>query len=522
MSKSPVQFFILLLLPVACLWFVLINHLRVEWAVNPQYSYGKVVPFLCLYLLWRRSRQPEIGVPGEIPSSICYFLFAFCALLYAPTRLIQVANPEWRLVSWTLAIEVIGLTLLTIYFAFGSRVLARYEFPICYFFVAVPWPTLIEEPLIQGLTRLDTNAVAELLGWIGIPAMPHGNVIEVATGVVGIDEACSGIRSFQATLMISLFLGEIYRLGTGQRLLLVTEGFLMAFSFNVVRSFLLTYIAASQGMAAIASWHDPAGVTILVVCFICLWLVAAWFCKKQGAKNRSQGAEACEQSRKEKTESKNAFQLPVFKNVRRLAIALLVWLVLVEVGVEWWYRSHEAHVQVAAQWDIAWPVDNPAFKELPLPEQSRQILRYDEGRSAVWLENNLTWQAVFLRWKPGQTAVHLAQNHTPDVCLSAAGHTLKSISVQEWFEVNGLRMPFSFSEVMDTPKPAFIFYCLWNDRANTQGFETMLLTYGNRLAPVLAGVRNPGQRSLEIAVTGSDSPAQASIEFRRELQKLVR
>src|SRR5690349_21242213 len=42
---------------LAFLWFVLINHLRVEWAVNPQYSYGWAVPFLCLYLAWRTLRE---------------------------------------------------------------------------------------------------------------------------------------------------------------------------------------------------------------------------------------------------------------------------------------------------------------------------------------------------------------------------------------------------------------------------------------------------------------------------------
>lgn len=31
-------------LPLAWLWFVLINHLRIEWSVNPQYTYGWAAP----------------------------------------------------------------------------------------------------------------------------------------------------------------------------------------------------------------------------------------------------------------------------------------------------------------------------------------------------------------------------------------------------------------------------------------------------------------------------------------------
>jgi hypothetical protein len=170
---------------------------------------------------------------------------------------------------------------------------------------------------------------------------------------------------------------------------------------------------------------------------------------------------------------------------------------------------------------VAWPVSNPAFTELALPERTRQILRYDEGRSAAWAEGGSKWQAVFLRWRPGRTAIHLAQNHTPEVCMTAAGYTLDSISPQEWFEVNGLRMPFLAYQAMDAPRPFYVFYCLWDDRVSAQGFATMSLTYGNRLAPVLAGLRNPGQRSLEIAVTGPASAAGAKAAVRAELEKIL-
>jgi hypothetical protein len=54
--------------------------------------------------------------------------------------------------------------------------------------------------------------------------------------VLGIDEACSGVRSLQATLMVSLFLGEIHRLKIGARVALVAIGFGAAFLTNIGRS----------------------------------------------------------------------------------------------------------------------------------------------------------------------------------------------------------------------------------------------------------------------------------------------
>jgi exosortase/archaeosortase family protein len=241
-------------------------------------------------------------------------LFALLAFLYAPVRLVQAANPVWTLVSWGLALVVIGLTLWFLRLALPSPSwregdrrsdevtspsplwgeggrrpdevfplsavqrcrFSDFIFPIGFFLVAVPWPSVIEGPLIQGLTRADARVTVELLGWLGIPALPHGNVIQVATGEVGIDEACSGIRSFQATLMISLFLGELYRLSGVRRAALCLGGFAMSFLFNLARMSLLVWVAASKGIAAIAAWHDPAGVTILVACFGGLWALAVW------------------------------------------------------------------------------------------------------------------------------------------------------------------------------------------------------------------------------------------------------
>lgn len=101
------------------LWFILINRLRIAWTLIPQYSYGWAVLFLCAFLVWQRihNRRPrttdlrplssDICLP---PTSICYFILAFLAILYSLVRLVQAANPVWTLVSWGLALVVIGLT----------------------------------------------------------------------------------------------------------------------------------------------------------------------------------------------------------------------------------------------------------------------------------------------------------------------------------------------------------------------------------------------------------------------------
>src|SRR3979411_3485216 len=63
----------------ALLWFPVINHLKSEWSVNPQYAYGWTVPFVALYLIWKRwSERPAPSRPASQKGPLTIIiLFAF-------------------------------------------------------------------------------------------------------------------------------------------------------------------------------------------------------------------------------------------------------------------------------------------------------------------------------------------------------------------------------------------------------------------------------------------------------------
>src|ERR1700691_3137845 len=57
----------LVLFALGACWFLFFNELRVEWQVNPQYSYGYLVPLLGAALLWRRWPDRPAACPRQIP-----------------------------------------------------------------------------------------------------------------------------------------------------------------------------------------------------------------------------------------------------------------------------------------------------------------------------------------------------------------------------------------------------------------------------------------------------------------------
>src|SRR5439155_1277417 len=80
----------------------------------------------------------------------------------------------------------------------------------------------------------------------GIPAQLEGNLIRIPNGLVGVNEACSGVRSLQTSLMIGLLFGELKRLSIFRRVMLVFAAAAIAFFGNCARAFFLVWIAATR------------------------------------------------------------------------------------------------------------------------------------------------------------------------------------------------------------------------------------------------------------------------------------
>src|SRR2546430_14713376 len=102
----------------AFFWFELINQLKAEWWLNPQYNYGLIVPLLALYLFWKRWRTRPEAVPPTAAAfpTVCIFL---AAALFLPIRFLAEANPDWRMLSWGLAFVVVLVSLLFLYLIGG-------------------------------------------------------------------------------------------------------------------------------------------------------------------------------------------------------------------------------------------------------------------------------------------------------------------------------------------------------------------------------------------------------------------
>lgn len=492
----------------AFLWAEVIWQLSVEWSLNPQYGYGWSVPFLSLYLIWQRwPRRPLPGPANARGWPIASMVF--CALLLFPIRFVGEANPDWRLLSWALALSAVVASISYLFLVGGWTWLRYFGFPIAFFLVAVPWPSHFEQVVIQNLMRMVATINVSLLNIAGVPALQHGNVIEVGAGFIGIEEACSGVRSFQATLMVSLFLGEFYSFTIARRVRLVIAGALLAFFCNLVRTAFLVWLGAQRGINAIEAWHDPAGLTILLVCLFGLWLLSLMMRRSSQPAAESRYID-------------NKFaSLRLF---RPLLVTLALWMLLAEVGVQLYYRFHRSSV-ANAKWAVQWPTSESSYKPMPIPAGTKNLLRYNQGNAGIWkASDGHLWMMYFFRWLPGRSGGLAVKIHRPDICLPATGMTMNRDNGTRSLNVNGVDLHIHSYRFDDRGAPLHVFYCYWDASSSHQNgaaAEQEDWTARGRLLALLKPRPEIGA-VLELIVWGYQDDGEADQAMQRELESRVR
>jgi exosortase len=421
-----------------------------------------------------------------------------------PLRVIEEANPDWRSLGWILALLMVSYTLVSLTRVGGPPWLKHFAFPVCFPLVAVPWPVRLENPIVQNLMRTVTYCAVEIAGWIGVGAYQVGNVIELRNGFVGVDDACSGVRTLQAGIMVALVLGELLSLERTKRLALVVCGCAWVFVCNVFRATALVILAARSGFDSLGRWHDLIGTLALVLGLAGL-LGLAWLW-------RSDAAPSVARAGKSEPGESFAAQLIAF-----------AWLIAVFGSTEFWYRSHERQFVERPRWQIRWPRGNDTFQLLPVADTTRTILRCDDTSSAAWEDpGGVRWWSFFARWKPGRAALQLVRSHSPEVCLPAAGRTFRREQPPLTMEAGSVSLDFRVYEFEQAGRPLFVFVSIQDDKRGTStpdpGPEWN--TRG-RLLAAWRGRRNLGQRLLEIAVTGFDDSGRAREAAAQTVKEIV-
>jgi len=275
------------LLPSGLAMSWLIWRARWYWTHNPELQFGWIVLMLCAYVFWeawdRRPRAQYRWSWANVSMMAGGLLVLFYAQLYQAAFGITTEGMS------ALGMGAVLFTTGNFSYVFGRPGVRLFFFSFALLFVALPVPETIYYPLVAALKSAVAAANVQLLRLFGIPAIQVGSAIRLPNCLVGIDEACSGIRSLQSAVMATLFIGHLTLRWFPSKTALLVSGMGLAVLGNLGRSLFLSFTANRKGPEALAAVHDTAGWSILLFTAIGVAVLAWLFARFERVVIRSQG-----------------------------------------------------------------------------------------------------------------------------------------------------------------------------------------------------------------------------------------
>lgn len=276
-SKSISPGTLALLLPSLLAMAWLVTRAKWFWNNQPDLEFGWVVLMLCAYLFyeaWEKRPAPSVHMRWWVVSG-----------MIAGAAILLFVQSYWAVFGMHAAtVQGLGIGLLCLVGAnlgmvFGWEGIKRFAFPFGFILIALPLPGIIYGPIVSGLQSKVATVNTEILNLMGIPAERVGSLIHLPNGTVGIDEACSGVRSLQSTIMAALFIGYVSLQSNVLRVTLLTLGMGLAVVGNLGRSLYLCLMAHWHGIDSVNKVHDAAGWSVLAFTAAGV-IVLAWLINK--------------------------------------------------------------------------------------------------------------------------------------------------------------------------------------------------------------------------------------------------
>lgn len=260
---------------VAMAW--LISRAQWFWSHDRDLQFGWVVVLLCAYLFYEAwEKRPAIA--WRLRAWAGGLLVAGLGLLFL-VQIYEATMGAGAPTTLGLAMGVMLVVAGNLGLAYGWPGIRTFGMSFGFLMIAMPVPSGIQGPIVATLQNKVAWVNTEVLNLLGVPATQVGSLIHLPSGTVGVDEACSGIRSLQSTIMATVFIGYLTLQRISLQALLLGCGIALAIFGNLVRSLYLSLTANARGVEAIENVHDTAGWSILAFTAVGVVFIS-WFFKK--------------------------------------------------------------------------------------------------------------------------------------------------------------------------------------------------------------------------------------------------
>lgn len=252
------------LLLIAVGWAYLFRNefplLITQWNYD-DYSYCYLVPLVTAYVAWQK--REEITLSPDAASWP-----GFIGLLLAGVFLLagRLGSLE-TFIFFSMWLSVVSIALVIL----GWRNATLLIFPAIIFLFIVPPPSFVEKTVSFNLRLLSSELSAQLLTLLSVPVFLEGNIIDLGTIKLQVVDACSGLRYFLPTILLSLIIGHALNRTLAARILLMLLSAPITIALNTIRititGLLTRYISPAF---ADGFFHDFQGWIIYLAAIVLL------------------------------------------------------------------------------------------------------------------------------------------------------------------------------------------------------------------------------------------------------------
>ncbi len=222
------------------------------------YAHGYLVLMISAYLVFYNRQKLALLTPCPEYKAILAVVIA--SLLWLVAALVDIEM-----------LQTVGLLLLLLAVAWvvlGTRAIQILAFPVLFISFAIP----VWFPLSPVLQEITADAVFWVVRVIEIPALRIENMIVLPAGKLSIEEACGGLNYFLAAMTLATLHAYLNYPSLRSRLVVVLVAAIAAVLVNILRVFIVVYLAYTTEMQhpLIADhlslgWYLFAGLVVVLL-----------------------------------------------------------------------------------------------------------------------------------------------------------------------------------------------------------------------------------------------------------------
>src|SRR5579859_140896 len=250
-----------------------------DWWTEPSFSQGLLIPPLALYVAWTR-RSLTLAQPIQ-PDNRGVWLIGFSCLLFMLGKLS--AEFFFPRISFVLLIAGLAWTF------WGYARLRTLAFPFVLLATMVPLPTLVYNAVSAPLQLFASDVSTSLAQLLGVAVYRDGNIIHLANISLGVEEACSGLNSLSALMVVSLLIGFLICPRMSVRVLLFALSIPLSIAVNILRVTGTAIIADYHEQFALGFYHSFTGWLVFIAGFAILYSLAKglnWLTRSSGGRTQ--------------------------------------------------------------------------------------------------------------------------------------------------------------------------------------------------------------------------------------------